>query len=88
MTIEKQNCFEPNARTVCNTNTIAVLTFLAFLHCCEKKLERPKALAHLIASTDSDTVALGLSLIRRYRGNIVNLGKILYSISALSPLRG
>lgn len=87
MTIEKQNCFEPNARTVYDINTIAVLTFLAFLHCCEK-LERPKALAHLIASTDSDTVALGLSLIRRYRGNIVNLGKILYSISALSPLRG
>lgn len=26
---------------MCDTNTIAVLTFLGFLHCCEKKLERP-----------------------------------------------
>lgn len=44
--------------------------------------------AHLIASTDLDTVAPGSSLVYRYPGNIVTLCKLLYSTSALSPPRG
>lgn len=46
---------------------------------------RIEALAHLIASTEFHTVAPGLSPVCRHRGNI---GKLLYSICALSPPRG
>lgn len=47
-----------------------------------------EVLAYLIASTDLDTLAPGLSPVCRYYCNIVTLGKLLNSTSALSLPRG
>lgn len=45
-----------------------------------------RGVGHLIALTDLGTVAPGSSPVCRHHGNIVTLGKLLFSTCALSPL--